>query len=274
MAWDLEPSIRPLIRTPRMFVGDWRCPGERRPWAQETSPGFEVEFPRAGMHLRSIAGRRTVVDPRRFLVHQPGEAYLMASPSGRPQRSTILRLTEEGLAAFGIRPGSGSFRIPPATALLHAALLAEPDPLGAEELACALLARALRQAAAPPEARASGIAGSPRERRLAADLEEAIASRFTERLTLDELARTCGTSPFHASRVFRAVTGTTIHRQVTEARLRAALLALRRDAGRLSTLALDLGFCSHSHFTLAFRKEYGCSPSAWLARAAPSRAAR
>ncbi|MBK8727458.1 MAG: helix-turn-helix transcriptional regulator [Holophagaceae bacterium] len=271
MVWDLEPSIRPLLRTGRLFVGEWKCPGERRPWARETSPSLEVEFPRTGMHLRSIAGRRTVVDPCRYLVHQPGEEYLMASPSGRPQQSTILRLTGEGIEALGISPGSGTYRIQPAIALLHAAFLAEPDPLGAEELAGALVEQALRQAAGVP--RRSGTTPLPPSwRRLAADLEEVIALRYSERLTLEDLAGGCGVSPFHASRVFRAVTGTTIHQHLNQARLRAALLAMRAEAGKLSSLALNLGFSSHSHFTFAFRKEYGRSPAAWLAGPKPPHA--
>jgi AraC family transcriptional regulator len=35
-------------------------------------------------------------------------------------------------------------------------------------------------------------------------------------------------------------------------------------ADRLTSLALDLGFSSHSHFTRAFREFYGCPPSALL----------
>ncbi|WP_348652834.1 AraC family transcriptional regulator [Polyangium sp. y55x31] len=37
------------------------------------------------------------------------------------------------------------------------------------------------------------------------------------------------------------------------------LLGGARD---LTALALDLGFADHSHFTNAFRREFGCSPSA------------
>jgi len=33
------------------------------------------------------------------------------------------------------------------------------------------------------------------------------------------------------------------------------------SADDLTSLALDLGFSSHSHFTLAFRRAFGCTPS-------------
>jgi AraC-like DNA-binding protein len=57
-------------------------------------------------------------------------------------------------------------------------------------------------------------------------------------------------------------------------RLRAALAADRLRAGDadLTRLALDLGFSDHSHFTHAFRDEWGLSPSALRAlfRAGPA----
>jgi AraC-like DNA-binding protein len=44
-------------------------------------------------------------------------------------------------------------------------------------------------------------------------------------------------------------------------RLRAGLERLLDEPVSVSTIALDSGFASHSHFTDAFRAEYGCSPS-------------
>jgi AraC-like DNA-binding protein len=44
-------------------------------------------------------------------------------------------------------------------------------------------------------------------------------------------------------------------------RLRTALERLPLSAGELTTLALELGFSSHSHFTASFTREYGVPPS-------------
>lgn len=89
-----------------------------------------------------------------------------------------------------------------------------------------------------------------------------IATRFAERLTIEAIADACGTSPFYTSRAFRSVTGETIHRHLTRVRLTTALYQLRRSAGRLTELALSVGFSSHSQFTHAFQVEFGCAPSA------------
>jgi AraC-like DNA-binding protein len=68
-------------------------------------------------------------------------------------------------------------------------------------------------------------------------------------------------SPFHLARVFRERAGVPVHRYLTRLRLRAALERLSDGADDLTALALDLGFSSHSHFTDAFRREFGRSPS-------------
>ncbi|WP_374438413.1 helix-turn-helix domain-containing protein [Inhella sp.] len=110
-------------------------------------------------------------------------------------------------------------------------------------------------------ARPAGPTPSPAWRRLARALEERLATGFDEVLSLEHLARDCGTSPFHASRVYRCITGSSLHRQLNRLRLREALFRLPDMRGRLTELALELGFSSHSHFSSAFRAEYGQAPS-------------
>jgi AraC-like DNA-binding protein len=55
-----------------------------------------------------------------------------------------------------------------------------------------------------------------------------------------------------------------VHRHLTVLRLRAALPLLRERPRDLAGLALELGFSSHSHFTGAFRRDYGLTPSQLL----------
>ena len=50
-------------------------------------------------------------------------------------------------------------------------------------------------------------------------------------------------------------------------RLHASLEMLRDTSRDLSTIALDLGFADHSHFTMAFRRRFGVTPSGWRGRA-------
>jgi AraC-like DNA-binding protein len=99
---------------------------------------------------------------------------------------------------------------------------------------------------------------------LAADAQVLIAGSFTERITLDGLSRTLGVSPFGLCRAFRQATGGTLHQHLTGLRLATALEQLPRYRERLTDLALDLGFSSHSHFTQAFRTYFGHAPSVFL----------
>jgi AraC-like DNA-binding protein len=112
-------------------------------------------------------------------------------------------------------------------------------------------------------------------RRVADEARHQLAGRFSERLHLEELAASCGVSTFHLCRVFRAVTGETVHRYLTRLRLRAALFEVGHRQDDLAGLALEIGFSSHSHFTHAFRREYGVPPSRLpVSRARRSRPSR
>jgi AraC family transcriptional regulator len=100
--------------------------------------------------------------------------------------------------------------------------------------------------------------------------------------SLEAIAGMVDTSPFHLARVFRRLTGRTIHDYRNQIRLCRALELLESQApegrGRadktgalsprrrhlpvdLTALALELGFASHSHFTTAFGKAFGVPPS-------------
>ena len=52
-----------------------------------------------------------------------------------------------------------------------------------------------------------------------------------------------------------------VHRYLSRLRLRTALERLEQGSQDLTALALDLNFSSHSHFTDAFRREFGFTPS-------------
>jgi AraC family transcriptional regulator len=60
-----------------------------------------------------------------------------------------------------------------------------------------------------------------------------------------------------------------MHQYRRRLRLRAALEAVTSGDATLTEIALGLGFPSHSHFTNAFRVEFGVLPSA-LRRASSS----
>jgi AraC-like DNA-binding protein len=101
---------------------------------------------------------------------------------------------------------------------------------------------------------------SPRTRRLIRRAKEFVDAHFTERLQLSDVGRAVGASPAYITDVFRRFEGISLRRYVTQLRLARALVELPYSTD-ITSLALDLGFSSHSHFTLAFRRGFGCTPS-------------
>lgn len=256
--WDLGFSARPLLLGREIFVGEWRCPGGVLDAAGEVTRHVELGLQREGAHLRAIGRERRLVDVTTATLNAVGDEYRMSVPEPCPQRATAIVLREALAEELVPRVSARFVPISADAALLHGQLLQAPDRLAVEERALALLGRVLshagRRAEPAPEP-------SPARRALAEQAQHLLATRYAERLTIESLAAACGSSPFHLSRVFTAVTGQTIHRQLTRIRLRMALLRLAGSAGRLTELALAVGFSSHSHFTDAFRREFGCAPS-------------
>lgn len=84
---------------------------------------------------------------------------------------------------------------------------------------------------------------------------------YRERLTLVGLARELGIGAPYLVRLFRRHRGASVHRTLVELRLREALERLEEPRVDLSRLAVELGFSSHSHFTAAFRRAFGRTPS-------------
>jgi AraC-like DNA-binding protein len=88
--------------------------------------------------------------------------------------------------------------------------------------------------------------------------------------SLTAIADRVGVSVFHLCRVFRSVTGGTIHQHREQLRLRASLQAVLESGEDLLSIGLRLGFSSHSHFTAAFHRRFSITPSA-LRRLRPTR---
>jgi AraC-like DNA-binding protein len=72
-----------------------------------------------------------------------------------------------------------------------------------------------------------------------------------------------GCTPFSLCRAVRAATGGTLHAWLVRLRLQVSLESVAEPRGDLTGIALDLGFSSHSHFTDAFRRAFGITPSAF-----------
>jgi len=93
-------------------------------------------------------------------------------------------------------------------------------------------------------------------------VKEAIAVAPSNKWNVARLAKLANLSPFHLCHVFRQMVGTSIYDYVLQERLAQSLDAVLDSDNDLTTIALDAGFASHSHFTARFRTFFGCTPVA------------
>jgi len=128
------------------------------------------------------------------------------------------------------------------------------EPLEAESLALTLAQRAL----GPRTTHAAGA--SVGRQRLVDRAKLVLASDVARCWTLAEIAAEMRCSPVYLTQVFQQVEGLPLYRYQLQLRL-ARALDLLVQYNDLTTLSLDLGFSSHSHFSAAFRQAYGRSPS-------------
>jgi transcriptional regulator GlxA family with amidase domain len=93
------------------------------------------------------------------------------------------------------------------------------------------------------------------------DAVEAMEGNITDPLSLPHLAQIARLSPRQLNRVFRQHLGQTTHAYYRRLRLDKARNLLRNSALSLTEVALATGFASSSHFSRAYRAEFGQPPS-------------
>lgn len=276
--WEPGFPVRAHFENGSLLAGDWTCPRTvAGAGPEERANHYEVWLHRAGSRGVHVGATQVVGDASSAVFVNAHDAVRPVYPGADRQRSTAI-LLDAGLLRALVgevdehASGRAELRFPAAAApvsaeasLLHHALLSrvrapEATALEVEETALSLLRQLLRDACrgAGREPRGSRDA---RARELAEAVRHLLARRFSERLTLEEIGRGVGASPFHLSRIFSAEVGVPIHQYLVRLRLRLALELMSQRPRDLSWVALEAGFASHSHFTTAFRAEYGVPPS-------------
>ncbi|HZV06757.1 MAG TPA: AraC family transcriptional regulator [Gemmataceae bacterium] len=281
---EIPITFRVLHDSPLVRVRDYRCRACRGgPAAEEHSDRNDIVLLRHGAFAKHFGRRSLTADVNHAVFFAQGSTYRVSHPADCGDRGTtftsaphVLRdILRELNPAGDDRPERAfSFVLGPCETgvfwrhrdlvqRLESAPADSLDPMWADGTALQLLADVLEAAFArhglPLKRRRNGTESDHADRIEAA--KAYLANRLGERITLEEVARAVHTSPFHLARIFQQRTGVPVHRYLTRLRLRAALERLADGANDLTALALELGFSSHSHFTDAFRREFGCTPS-------------
>jgi AraC-like DNA-binding protein len=81
--------------------------------------------------------------------------------------------------------------------------------------------------------------------------------------TLDELARTAGTSRSVLAERFQQLVGSSPMQYLTQWRMLLAANLLRSSNSSLMRIAEEVGYQTDTAFSRAFRREYGAPPAAW-----------
>ena len=267
-----EVTAQSLLKTRLVAIRDVQCEGRCRHHSDEESTNtIHMVFPYRGIYVRHLGGDDAVAEANQVLFFNAHEGYRVSHPVPGGDASLDLVVSEPILDELSPRSllretGGVAFRqqrlrIDPraqalAALLRHSLRTNIAEPLEAESLALTLARRALgpRTAHTP--------AASAVRQRLVNRTKMVLATDLTRRWTLAEIAAEVGHSPVYLTQVFQQVEGVPLYRYQMLLRL-ARSLDLLSQYDDLTSLSLDLGFYSHSHFSTAFKQTYGRSPSAF-----------
>jgi len=265
-----ELSIQLLVETPTVSLRDVICRGEcRHKSAEECAQSTYFVFPYRGAYVRHLGGEDAVAEPNQVLFFNKDESYRVSHPVSGGDACLSLCIGEPWLSELvpkdHVREGASvSFRrqrlridarAQALVALLRHGLQrgAIAEALEAETLVLTLVRRALG------ERTSHAARATPGRQKLVDRAKLVLTSDLCRRWTLAEIAAEIGVSPVYLTQVFQQVEGMPLYRYQLRLRLARALDLLPRYRD-LTTLSLDLGFSSHSHFTSAFRQTYGRTP--------------
>jgi AraC family transcriptional regulator len=215
--------------------------------------------------------------PGRYVIGTPSHAVFFAAdtpyrigfPGGIGDRALTFRFSDalapEQLDACRNSNRLASQGLLPANAILLRNLLwrrldvRETDGFEIETLGLELLDISLSSMRTGDRApRSSALL---RRRRALERVKEAIGIAPADNWTIARLAKIANMSHYHLCHVFRQMVGASVYDYVLHERLAHALDAVLDGGVDLTTIALDAGFASHSHFTARFRNFFGCTPT-------------
>jgi AraC family transcriptional regulator len=93
--------------------------------------------------------------------------------------------------------------------------------------------------------------------------KDLLHARFTEHLTLDEIASAVGVHPIHLASVFRQKYHCTVGGYIRQLRIDYACRELAQGETPLAIIALEAGFANQGHFSSTFKRLTGLTPASY-----------
>jgi AraC family transcriptional regulator len=252
-------------------LGRFRCPAGDPRWRAVDWIGdrAHVVVPQTPVRIGPAGGSAEVRTANEVVVYDPDTHYRRGAVTADGDRCAFVTLDPALADELGLSPARSRIRHAPPDPGVYlrfqgarAALAgAVPDLLAVDEAVLATVGHAARRAGAAGAGTPDPAATPGAHRAAVAAVREILASAPARRWTLAELGAAVHYSPYCLARMFRRLTGCTIAAYRRQLCLRASLPRALRPGADLARIAADHGFSSHSHYTAAFRKHFGCTPS-------------
>lgn len=253
--WDVSWSVESRNR------GDEKC-----------SHTTQISFPYRGAHVQQIGAKQYVADPNHMVMIEKNEPYRLSDSTVGKHAMLTMAINPEALSTVLPSEYSASLQQPgrdrwgvrtdPHTQLMAVQLRQRliRRSIGKQEGEIAtlhLVRRALKQSIA-----SAGPASKGRPAELADQVKMHLSVDPWRRWRLAEMAEKVCVTKEYLTDTFHRVEGVPFYRYHLRLRLAFALTMLT-NCDDLTTLAIELGFSSHSHFSSAFKKMFGQTPSAF-----------
>jgi AraC-like DNA-binding protein len=288
---ELKPVEKLIFRSDVVAMGSFRCPATH-PLFHDSGPcsHHTFVFPRTATVIRHEGGTPFTATPNCVTLYNQNQAYSRSRISSVDACDWYVVADDVLFAAAGPaaadrgRPFTETHVSMASSTYIRQRQLFDRvrsgtiEPFAVDEEVLRLLHCVLGSDQASgrgPRASDGGWAGPrhevcvprPVSGRLREKVEFArrlIAASPARSIPLRTLAAAAASSPFHLCRAFRQLTGMSMTAWRHSIRLRLSL-DLVHDRRDLSEVAMELGYASHSHFTAAFRRHFGVTPSQFRA---------
>ncbi len=231
-----------------------------------------VVLPLRGAFVKHIvSGKKLLAEPSQAVFFAAGRPYRVSHEVASSDDSLALEFSPDILReVLANTTATDNLHSIEANSLLSAHTIATrtllywrlkhqlAEPIEIEETSLGLISSAFMRA------RRNEKSFKPKASRRSQKVETAriaLIQNPEQKWALSDLSKKVNCSPYHLTRIFREELGIPLHQYQLRMRIAKSLNALLDTKDEVTSIALDSGFSSHSHFTSAFRQTVGISPT-------------